>query len=133
MPKYPMCSSAEPAMNPKPAHVTPPSTNAIPPLLPRLASRFQPAWAPPPRARGRARVDLCRRLQLRLDQCRLAALGGRDVDGVEGGRDEGFPEARAGLVTDFAREVARGEVREREQLHARLGGDPRGLQRGRVA
>ena len=51
---------------------------------------------------------------------RLAALRERDLDRVEVARDDRVREHLARLVADVAREVARGEMREREQPH--LGG-----------
>ena len=64
---------------------------------------------------------------------RLAALGERDLDRVEVARHDDVGEHRARLVADLAREVARGDVGEREQPHAGVARQLGGLAGGRVA
>src|SRR3954451_5316916 len=66
-------------------------------------------------------------------QLRRPLLRERDVDGVEVARDLGAREDGPGLVADLAPRVARGDVRQREQADAGLGGQLGGLARGGVA
>src|SRR5829696_9168767 len=79
--------------------------------------------------RRRLRRD---RLVLGLDERGFPALWERDVDRVEVARHDGRRERRARLVAHLAREVARRQVREREQPHARVPRKRGGLARGRV-
>src|SRR5215218_9147545 len=89
---------------------------------------------------GDRRLRRRNRLALGLHERGLAALGERDVDRVEVARHDGGGERRARLVAHLAREVARREVREREQPYAGLlrqrgglpGGGVRGLARPRT-
>src|SRR3954462_104684 len=67
-----------------------------------------------------------------LDEGRLAAFGERDVDRIEVARGDRVREDRAGLVADVAREVARGEVGQREQADVRVARDLGRLAGGRV-
>src|SRR4051812_25745061 len=83
-------------------------------------------------ARTTSARRLRHRLQLRLDKPRLPALRERDLDRVEVARDDGVLEHGARLLAHVAREVARGEVGEREQLDAGVVRQFRGLARGAV-
>ena len=67
-----------------------------------------------------------------LDERREPALGERDLDHVEVAGDDRLREHLARLARGLGPEVAGREVRQREQLHARGGGDLRRLARGRV-
>ena len=79
-----------------------------------------------------ASADVLRRARTRAHERRLAALGERDRHEIEVARDDGRREQLRRLLDHLMCEVAGGDVREREQLHACLLRGERSLARRRV-
>ena len=133
----------DPALGPRPAAARPggarasttrsccpPSTSSRRTRRSRSPTRsptWPRRWARTPRSAGAWRAGPV------LDQPRLAALRERDLDHVEVARRLGGRELLARLGQHLADVVARGDVDQGEQLHARLARQLGRLAGGRVA